>query len=62
VRGEPPIALGALAKLAVRLGALLDNAGGAIASIDLNPVMAGARDEDTIIVDALIERARESTA
>jgi acyl-CoA synthetase (NDP forming) len=57
VRGEPPIALGALAKLAVRLGALLDNAGGTIASIDLNPVMAGERDADTIIVDALIERA-----
>ena len=57
VRGEPPIALGALAKLAVRLGALLDNAGGSIASIDLNPVMAGERDADTIIVDALIERA-----
>ncbi len=56
VRGEPPIALGALAKLAVRLGALLDNAGGSIASIDLNPVMAGERDTDTIIVDALIER------
>jgi acyl-CoA synthetase (NDP forming) len=60
VRGEPPIALGALAKLAVRLGALLDNSGGAIASIDLKPVMAGARDADTVIVDALIERARES--
>jgi len=57
VRGEPPIALGALAKLAVRLGALLDNAGGAIASIDLNPVMAGERESDTIIVDALIERS-----
>ncbi len=59
VRGEPPIALGALAKLAVRLGALLDNAGGSIASIDLNPVMAGERDTDTIIVDALIERTGE---
>ncbi len=57
VRGEPPIALGALAKLAVRLGALIESAGGSIASIDLNPVMAGARIEDTIIVDALIERA-----
>ena len=57
VRGEPPIALGALAKLAVRLGALLDNAGGKIASIDLNPVMAGESESDTVIVDALIERA-----
>ncbi len=56
VRGEPPIALGALAKLAVRLGAMLDNAGGAIASVDLNPVMAGAAEDDTVIVDALIER------
>ena len=57
VRGEPPIALGALAKLAVRLGAVLAAADGAIASIDLNPVMAGATDADTVIVDALIERA-----
>ena len=56
VRGEPPIALGGLAKLAVRLGAMLENAGGTIASIDLNPVMTGARDADTVIVDALIER------
>ena len=56
VRGEPPIALGALANLAVRLGAMLENAGGTIASIDLNPVMTGARDADTVIVDALIER------
>ena len=56
VRGEPPIALGALARLAVRLGAMLDAAGGQIASIDLNPVMTGATEEDTVIVDALIER------
>lgn len=57
VRGEPPLALGALAKLAVRLGAMLDTASGAIASIDLNPVMVGAREADTVIVDALIERS-----
>lgn len=57
VRGEPPLALGALARLAVRLGAMLDSAAGTIASIDLNPVMVGAGDEDTVIVDALIERA-----
>ena len=62
VRGEPPLALGALAKLAVRLGAMLANAGGALASIDLNPVMVGARDEDTVIVDALIERSAPGPA
>ena len=56
VRGEPPLALGALAKLAVRLGALVAGAGGAIASLDLNPVMVGAADRDTVIVDALLER------
>ncbi len=56
VRGEPPLALGALARLAVRLGAMLDSASGTIASIDLNPVMVGAGDADTVIVDALIER------
>jgi hypothetical protein len=57
VRGEPPLALGALAKLAVRLGALVDGAHGKIASFDLNPVMVGATDKDTVIVDALLERA-----
>lgn len=62
VRGEPSIALGALARLAVRLGALLDNADGAIASIDLNPVMAGATEADTVIVDALVERSIEGPA
>jgi acyl-CoA synthetase (NDP forming) len=56
VRGEPPIVLGALAKLAVRLGAMVDASRGAIASVDLNPVMAGAKEADTVIVDALIER------
>ena len=59
VRGEAPIALGALARLTVRLGALLDASGGSIASIDLNPVMTGASDRDTVIVDALIERRIE---
>ena len=62
VRGEPPMALGALAKLAVRLGGLLEAAGGAIASIDLNPVMAGASDADTVIVDALIEKSAQGAA
>jgi acyl-CoA synthetase (NDP forming) len=57
VRGEPPLALGALARLAVRLGALVAGAGGTIASFDLNPVMVGAKDSDTVIVDALLERA-----
>ena len=61
VRGEAPIALGALVKLAVRLGALLDASGGSIASIDLNPVMTGASDKDTVIVDALIERRIEGS-
>jgi acetate---CoA ligase (ADP-forming) len=56
VRGEPPLALGALAKLAVRLGELMQAAAGQIASIDLNPVMTGPADRDTVIVDALIER------
>ena len=56
VRGEPPLALGALAKLAVRLGALVHGAHGRIASFDLNPVMVGATDKDTVIVDALLER------
>jgi acyl-CoA synthetase (NDP forming) len=55
VRGEPPMALGALARLAVTLGALVE-ASPAIASADLNPVMVGAAEADTVVVDALIER------
>ncbi|BBK43245.1 pimeloyl-CoA synthetase [Allostella vacuolata] len=56
-RGEPAVDLSAYADAAVRLAAMMLEAGGRIASVDLNPVMVGAEGEPTAIVDALVERA-----
>jgi acyl-CoA synthetase (NDP forming) len=57
VRGDPPLDLDALAAAAIGVGRLIAAAKGKIASIDLNPVMVGARGEGVVIVDALVERA-----
>jgi acyl-CoA synthetase (NDP forming) len=57
VRGDPPLDLDALAAAAIGVGRLIAAAKGRIASIDLNPVMVGARGEGVVIVDALVERA-----
>ncbi|MGE0151554.1 MAG: acetate--CoA ligase family protein [Reyranellaceae bacterium] len=57
VRGEPPYALGPLAQLAMRLGDLVAGARGTIASVDLNPVMAGAAGS-FVVADALVERGQ----
>jgi hypothetical protein len=57
VRGEPPLDLHALARAALRLGALIAGSQGRIASIDINPVMLGAEGQGLTIVDALVERA-----
>ena len=57
VRGEAPVALGALCRLAVALGELVADAQGAIASADLNPVFVGESEAQTLVADALIERA-----
>ncbi|MGE0716366.1 MAG: acetate--CoA ligase family protein [Alphaproteobacteria bacterium] len=57
VRGEPALDLAAYADAAVKLAAMMMAAGGAVASVDLNPVMVGATGEPTAIVDALVERA-----
>ncbi|BBK37622.1 pimeloyl-CoA synthetase [Allostella sp. ATCC 35155] len=58
-RGEPALDLATYADAAVRLGAMMLAAGGAIASVDLNPVMVGAAGEPTAIVDALVERGAD---
>ncbi|MGE0658921.1 MAG: acetate--CoA ligase family protein [Reyranellaceae bacterium] len=58
VRGEQPYELEPLALLAVRLGDLVAGAKGAIASVDLNPVMAGTTQGSYLIADALIERGQ----
>ena len=55
VRGAPPVDLEAVADIAVGIGQLMVAAAGAIRAIDVNPVIAGARGEGAIIVDALVE-------
>lgn len=60
-RGEPPLDVGALARLAVRVGQVIASAGGEIASIDMNPVVVGAAGEHAVVVDALVERAHATT-
>lgn len=56
VRGDPPLDIDALAEVAVAVGRLIVDAGGAIASIDVNPVLVAARGEGVVVLDALIER------
>jgi hypothetical protein len=43
--------------MALRLGQLMLAADGAIASIDVNPVIVGTAGEPALVVDALVERA-----
>ncbi|CAG9180420.1 acetate--CoA ligase family protein [Cupriavidus pampae] len=60
VRGDQPIDLDALCTLAASVGRMVHEARGAIASVDLNPVMAGP--EGAVVVDALIEVATGDVA
>lgn len=55
VRGEPPLDLGAVAAIAVRLGEIMQAGRERIASIDLNPVMVKAEGEGAVVADALVE-------
>ncbi|ART54140.1 CoA-binding protein [Acidovorax carolinensis] len=55
VRGDPPLDVAALADVAVAVGQVIAGARGAIASVDLNPVMVGAAGEGAVVVDALVE-------
>ncbi|RKJ95435.1 acetate--CoA ligase family protein [Alicycliphilus denitrificans] len=55
VRGEPPLDVQALSRIAVAAGRVIAGARGAIASLDLNPVMVGAAGEGAVVVDALVE-------
>ena len=57
VRGDPPLDLQALSAIAVAVGQVICGARGAIASLDLNPVMVGAQGEGAVVVDALVECA-----
>lgn len=53
-RGEPPLPIECVAKLAVQLGDIMLRNEDSIASIDLNPVLVGPG--HVVILDALIER------
>lgn len=54
VRGEPPADLDALARLLVDLSRMVAAAGGAIAEIDLNPVILYPQGQGCAVVDALV--------
>jgi acyl-CoA synthetase (NDP forming) len=56
VRGEPAIDLKPLAQTAIRLGQIITDGAGTIASIDINPAIVGVDGQSLVIVDALIER------
>jgi acyl-CoA synthetase (NDP forming) len=60
VRGEPPVDLQAVARAAVALGRFAAAQAGRIASIDLNPLIAGAAGAGGWAVDAVIERKESS--
>ena len=55
VRGEPPLDVGACARMAVALGDAMLGWGGQVASVDVNPVMVFP--ECALAVDALVELA-----
>ena len=61
VRGDPALDVAALADIAVAVGQVIAGARGAIASVDLNPVMVGAAGDGAVVVDALVECAAGST-
>ncbi len=57
VRGEPPVDLRAVARAAVALAQFAAANSRTMASIDVNPLIAGAAGEGAWAVDAVIERA-----
>jgi len=59
VRGEPPLDVDAFARLAVTVGVAMLFGESGVASVDLNPVIVGARGEGCTVVDALVVEERE---
>lgn len=55
VRGEAAVDMAALCRTAVAVGRMVHAAGGAVRSVDLNPVMASP--DGVVVVDALMEVA-----
>jgi len=59
VRGDPPADVRALAEQAVLLGRFARNAGAALASIDINPVLVAGEGQGAVAVDALVQYAMQ---
>ena len=57
VRGEPPLDVDAFCRIAITVGLLMASPHAGIVSMDLNPVIVGARGEGCRVVDALVETA-----
>jgi acyl-CoA synthetase (NDP forming) len=57
VRGEPPLDVAAFCRAAAAVGALIADPQAGIASLDVNPVIVGARGAGCLAVDALVLRA-----
>ena len=57
LRGQAALDVGALASMAVRLGEAMRGWRGAVASVDVNPVMVFDEGGGALAVDALVERA-----
>ncbi|MFN7645835.1 MAG: acetate--CoA ligase family protein [Burkholderiales bacterium] len=57
VRGEPPMDVEAFCRAAAAVGTLIADPAAGIASLDVNPVIVGARGEGCVAVDALVFRA-----
>lgn len=60
VRGEAPMDVEALCEAVVAVAGLMSRSEGAIASVDVNPVLVGSEGEGVVVLDALIERLRSS--
>jgi len=54
VRGEPPMDVDAFCRVAVAVGVLMAFGESGIVSLDLNPVIVGAKGEGCTVVDALV--------
>jgi len=57
LRGQAPLDVGALARMAVQLGEAMRGWAGRVASVDVNPVMVFERGGGALAVDALVERS-----
>ena len=60
VRGDPPLDVEAFCRAAVAAGGLVVDQASGIASLDINPVIVGARGQGCMAVDALVVRGAVS--